>query len=65
MFAEQLLSEELLEDKPDGTVIAQCPDGDKVLLCKDGKVIRFSHEEPTVLEEWLSFAQFVADTING
>ena len=65
LFAEQLLSEELLEDKPDGVVIAQCPDGDKVLLCKDGKVIRFSHEEPIVLEEWQSFAQFVADTING
>ena len=65
LFEEQLLFEELLEDKPDGVVIAQCPDGDKVLLCKDGKVIRFSHEEPTVLEEWQSLAQFVADTING
>ena len=56
--------EELLETKPDGIVIAKCPDGDKILLCNDGKVIRFSHEEPIAIEEWMSLAQFVADSVN-
>ena len=65
LFAEELLTEELLDTKPDGIVIAECPDGDKVLLCNDGKVIRFSHEEPVATEEWVSLAQFIADAING
>ena len=64
LFTEELLAEELLEIKPDGIVIAKCPDGDKVLLCTDGKVIRFSHEEPVATEEWVSLAQFIADSIN-
>ena len=64
LFAQKLLTEETLEIKPDGIVIAKCPDGDKVLLCSDGKVIRFSHEEPIAVEEWVSLAQFVADAIN-
>ena len=64
LFTEELLTEELLEIKPDGIVIAKCPDGDKVLLCTDGKVIRFSHEEPVATEEWVSLAQFIADAIN-
>ena len=64
LFAEELLTEELLEIKPDGIVIAICSDGDKVLLCNDGKVIRFSHEEPVATEEWVSLAQFIADAIN-
>ena len=64
LFTEELITEELLEIKPDGIVIAKCPDGDKVLLCTDGKVIRFSHEEPVATEEWVSLAQFIADTIN-
>ena len=64
LFTEELLTEELLEIKPDGLVIAKCPDGDKVLLCTDGKVIRFSHEEPVATEEWVSLAQFIADAIN-
>ena len=64
LFIEDLLAEELLETKPDGIVIAKCPDGDKILLCNDGKVIRFSHEEPIAIEEWMSLAQFVADSVN-
>ena len=64
LFAQELLTEELLDAKPDGIVIAKCPDGDKILLCSDGKVIRFSHEEPVATEEWVSLAQFVADAIN-
>ena len=64
LFTEELLTEELLEIKPDGIVIAKCPDGDKILLCTDGKVIRFSHEEPVATEEWVSLAQFIADAIN-
>lgn len=65
LFAKELLTEELLEAKPNGVVFAKCPDGDKVLLCDDGKVIRFSHEEPVATEEWSSLAQFVADALNG
>ena len=64
LFAQELLTEELLDAKPDGIVIAKCPDGDKILLCSDGKVIRFSHEQPVAIEEWVSLAQFVADAIN-
>ena len=64
LFAQELLTEELLDVKPDGIVIAKCPDGDKILLCSDGKVIRFSHEQPVAIEEWVSLAQFVADAIN-
>jgi hypothetical protein len=64
LFAQELLTEELLDAKPDGIVIAKCPDGDKILLCTDGKVIRFSHEQPVAIEEWVSLAQFVADAIN-
>ena len=64
LFAKELLAEELLEAKPDGVVFAKCPDGDAILLCSDGKVVRFSHEEPVAIEEWVSLAQFVADTVN-
>ena len=64
LFAQELLTEELLDAKPDGIVIAKCPDGDKILLCSDGKIIRFSHEQPVATEEWVSLAQFVADAIN-
>ena len=64
LFAQELLTEELLDAKPGGIVIAKCPDGDKILLCSDGKVIRFSHEQPVATEEWVSLAQFVADAIN-
>ena len=64
LFAKELLTEETLETKPEGIVIAKCPDGDKILLCSDGKVLRFSHEQPVATEEWISLAQFVADAIN-
>ena len=64
LFAQELLTEELIDAKPGGIVIAKCPDGDKILLCSDGKVIRFSHEQPVAIEEWVSLAQFVADAIN-
>ncbi len=64
LFFEDLLAEELLQEKPDGVVFARCPDGDKILLCSDGRIIRFSHEEPVAVEEWASLAQFVVDAIN-
>lgn len=64
LFADELLAEELLENKPDGIVIAKCPNGDKILLCSNGKVIRFSHEAPVAIEEWVSLSQFVADSFN-
>ena len=64
LFFEELCSEELIEEKPNGAVFAKCPDGDRILLCADGAVIRFSHEAPAVTEEWNSLAQFVADAIN-
>ena len=64
IFAKELLNEELIEQKPDGVVFAKCSDGDKILLSANGKVIRFSHEEPIITEEWVSLAQFVADAVN-
>lgn len=62
-FYEKLEREELLEQKPDGVVIAWCPDGDHVLYLKDGKVVRFSHEAPEIMEEWETLAQFFTDAI--
>lgn len=63
-FQQQLISEELLEDRPDGIVFAKCPDGDCILLCTDGTVIRFSHEAPEVLDQWPSLAQFLFDAVS-
>lgn len=59
-----LQSEELLEEKPEGIVIAKCPDGDTVLLCQNNTVVRCSHEAPEVVEQWPSLAQFFVDAIN-
>jgi len=63
-FYKLLESEELLEEKPDGTVICICADGDWVLLLKDGNVIRFSHEAPETTQQWHSLAQFMVDALN-
>lgn len=62
-FKENLAKEELLEQKPDGVVFANCADGDVVLYLKDGSVIRFSHEEPEAICQWKSLAQFFFDAI--
>lgn len=62
-FIAQLSTEELLEEKPQGIVIAKCPDGDHVLLCANGTVIRFSHEAPETINQWPSLAQFIFDAI--
>jgi len=59
-----LLSEELIERRPDGVVFATAADGDRILLCKDGNVLRFGHEEPVPINEWMSLSQFVVDAIN-
>ena len=63
-FQRNLDTEELLDTKPEGIVIAKCPDGDVILLCYNGDVIRFSHEAPEITEQWPSLAQFFVDTIN-
>lgn len=63
-FQESLSNEELLDTKPEGIVIGRCPDGDVILLCNDGIVVRFSHEEPVVVEQWPTLAQFFVDAIN-
>lgn len=63
-FLRELEAEELLDDKPDGVVFAQCPDGDRVLLLTDGTVIRFSHEAPETVNAWPSLPQFVADAVS-
>ena len=61
-FRQELEAEGLLENKPEGIVIAKCIDGDKVLLC-EGEVIRFRHEAPEIAEHWQSLAQFIAEAI--
>lgn len=61
-FRQELEAEGLLENKPEGIVIAKCIDGDKVLLCEE-QVIRFSHEAPEIAEHWQSLAQFIAEAI--
>lgn len=62
-FYDRLLAEELLEEKPDGVVIAKCPDGDVVLLLRDGSVVRFSHEEPEIIDRWAGLPVFIVDTV--
>lgn len=63
-FFERLEKEELLEEKPDGVVIATCTDGDCVLFTKEEKVIRFSHEAPEIISEWQNLAKFFVEAIN-
>lgn len=63
-FRAEMAAEELLEEKPDGVVFAQCPDGDRVLLQPDGAVIRFSHEAPEAVNTWPGLPQFMADAVN-
>lgn len=62
-FHKRLDAEELLEEKPQGIVFANCPDGDVVLLCANGTVIRFSHEAPEEGNQWPSLPQFIVDAI--
>jgi len=63
LFAAEL-EEENLSEKPDALLIGACADGDKILLAKDGKVFRFSHEEPVIIFEWPSLAQFIVEAID-
>lgn len=62
-FHARLQTEELLEEKPGGVVIAKCPDGDTVLLGREGSVIRFSHEAPEITGQWPTLAQFIFDAV--
>lgn len=62
-FHAAMEKEELLDEKPQGIVIAGCADGDKVLLKPDGTVCRMSHEVPEVYDEWQTLPQFIADTL--
>ena len=64
-FFSELKKEELLNEKPDGVVIAVSADGDNILYLKDGSVIRFSHEAPEILCRWFSPAMFFVDAINN
>lgn len=64
-FHTQLKTEELLEERPDGIIIAKCPDGDSILLCKNGSVLRFSHEAPEITNQWPSLSHFIIDAINN
>lgn len=63
-FYQNLESEELFTEKPEGIVIAKCPDGDVILLCNNGAVCRFSHEVPELINQWTSLPQFIVDSIN-
>ena len=38
---------------------------DKIILCGNGKVIRFSHEDLTIIEEWQTLPLFIVDAINN
>ncbi len=64
-FWKILAKEELSQNQPYGVVIAACANGDSVLLREDGGVVRFSHEEPAVLNRWESLAQFFAEAMDG
>lgn len=62
-FHKRMQTEELLDEQPEGVVIAACSDGDTILRCSNGTVVRFSHETPEVIEQWPSLPQFIADSI--
>lgn len=64
-FLMEMEREELLTEKPRGTVIAVCPDGDRCLLTPAGAVERWSHEAPEVLAQWPTLAQFFADALQS
>lgn len=64
ILEDELVAEELLEDPPQGSVIAICPDSDRILFLINGKVIRFSHEVPETIAEWPTLAQFFYDALS-
>ena len=63
-FQGLFTKEELMNAKPKGIVIGRCPDGDVILLRDNRQVVRVSHEEPMILEQWPTLAQFFVDVIN-
>ena len=64
IFKENIKKEELINFNLSGFVIGKCPDGDIIILCDNNNVLRFSHEEPVVLQEWISLSQFIVDAVN-
>ena len=64
-FFENLEKEELLITKPNGIIISTCADGDYVLVTENEKVLRFSHEEPEIISEWKSVAEFIVEALNN
>ena len=64
-FLMEMEREELLTEKPRGTVIAVCPDGDRCLLTPAGAVERWSHEAPELLAQWPTLAQFFVDALQS
>lgn len=64
-FFENLEKEELLVTKPNGIIISTCADGDYVLVTENEKVLRFSHEEPEIISEWKSVAEFIVEALNN
>lgn len=64
-FRQAMTAEELLADKPEGIVIAECADGDPVLLTAEGAVIRVSHEEPAAVMSWPGLAQFIVESLEA
>lgn len=63
-FFEGLKKEELLEENPEGIVVASCANGDYVIFTKDERVIRFSHKAPEAISEWQNLAEFFVEAIN-
>ena len=53
----------MLEEKPEGIVIACCADGDLILLCSDGSLLRFSHEAPEIVGQWPGLEQFLYEAV--
>lgn len=64
-FYKELEKEELLQEKPQGTVFCKCADGDFILMLNDETVIRFSHEAPEIIGSWQNLAEFFYDAITN
>ncbi|MBO4218477.1 MAG: hypothetical protein J5887_03110 [Erysipelotrichaceae bacterium] len=62
-YRHDMLSEELAEEDRNGIVIACCGDGDRVILNKNGTVRRLDRETAHFSQEWLSVADFMANTV--
>lgn len=60
-FIDEIQKDETADLPTEGIIIAECADGDKILLTHENKVYRISHEEPVIIGQWNTPADFIGD----